>query len=58
MGEYLNEQGYIRLWDKRASGDTVSIVYEFDRNKLIMTESHVKPEDVEIEETKKAFKSF
>ena len=57
-GEYLNDLGYIRLWDKRSSGDTANVVFNFDPNKLVMTESNIDPLEVELEEKKTSFKSF
>tara|TARA_R110002167_G_scaffold238265_1_gene443404 strand:+ start:1268 stop:2251 length:984 start_codon:yes stop_codon:yes gene_type:complete len=57
-GMYLNDLGYIRLWDKRGSGDIVSVVYDFDPHKLIMTESHIDPLDVEIEESTSFSKKY
>lgn len=58
VGEYVNDIGYIRLWDKRASGDVVNVVYNFDENRLIMTESDINPLDVEVEEEKGFSRSF
>ena len=58
VGEYLNDLGYIRLWDKRGSGDTANVVFDFDPNKLVMTESNIDPLDVELEDKKKSFKKF
>jgi len=58
VGEYENDRGYIRLWDKRHSGTTENVVFDFDPNKLVITESNVNPLDVEIEEKKKSFKEF
>ena len=50
VGEYLNDLGYIRLWDKRNSGEVVSVVYDFDPHKLTMKESNINPLDVEVED--------
>ena len=47
--EYEKESGYIRLWNKRDSGNTIDVVYDFYPTRLIMEESTRKPEEVEIE---------
>jgi len=57
-GEYENDRGYIKLWDKRSSGSITNVVFDFNPNKLLITESDVNPEDVEIEDKTKSFKDF
>lgn len=53
--EYEKESGYIRLWNKRDTGNVVNTVYDFYPNRLMIEESVRKPEDVEIESQKGLF---
>ena len=53
--EYEKESGYIRLWNKRDTGNIVNTVYDFYPNRLMIEESVRKPEDVEIESQKGLF---
>jgi hypothetical protein len=54
--EYERDSGYIRLWNKRDSGNTVNVVYDFFANKLKMSESSRDPLEVELkQENTKSF---
>lgn len=43
--EYRKDIGYIRLVNKRGSGNTVNVIYGFDRKRLAMFETTYRPED-------------
>ena len=45
---YRTDVGYLRLFDKRDSGETVNVVYNFDPNTLSMSSSHIDPASIEI----------
>ena len=46
---YRTDIGYIRLFDKRESGETINVVYEFDANTLKMSQHPLlKASDVEV----------
>lgn len=49
-GRDRNDQGYIRLWNKRGSGNVVNVIYNFDSIRLNMTESSIDPSSVDQEE--------
>jgi len=44
---YRTDIGYMRLYDKRESGETINVVYDFDVNTLRMTSSGVDPSTIE-----------
>jgi replicative DNA helicase len=37
--EYMTEKGYIRFFNKRGSGNTINIIYDFDKTMLNITET-------------------
>jgi replicative DNA helicase len=41
--EYDKGRGYIRLVNKRGSGNTVNLIYKFDNKRLIMSQSNEDP---------------
>lgn len=46
---YRTDIGYIRLFDKRESGETINVVYEFDPNTLKMVQHPLlRPSEVEV----------
>lgn len=45
---YRNDLGYLRLFDKRDSGETVNVVYNFDGNTLMMESSGLDPASLEV----------
>jgi hypothetical protein len=51
--EYLNDKGYIRFYNKRGSGNTINLIYEFDSAKLQMTETDNDPMLFEVTKKKK-----
>jgi hypothetical protein len=44
---YRNDLGYLRLFDKRDSGETINVVYNFDSNTLMMESSGLDPATLE-----------
>lgn len=44
---YRTDVGYMRLYDKRESGETINVIYDFDVNTLRMTSSGVDPGTLE-----------
>ena len=44
---YRTDIGYMRLYDKRESGETINVIYDFDVNTLRMTSSGVDPSTIE-----------
>lgn len=53
---YRTDIGYMRMFDKRESGKTINVVYEFDENTLRMQEHKLlKPSDVEVARKNKYF---
>lgn len=51
--EYLTDKGYIRFYNKRGSGNTENIIYEFDKTKLEIIETTLDPRDYELEKKSK-----
>jgi len=49
---YYNNEGYIRMWDKRGTGIVEDVIFDFDPRRLRMTESHKLPRDVEISDNR------
>jgi len=45
---YRNDVGYLRLFDKRDSGETINVVYNFDPNTLMMSSSNIDPASLEV----------
>ena len=45
---YRTDVGYLRLFDKRDSGETINVVYNFDSNTLSMSSSHIEPPSIEV----------
>ena len=43
--EYLEDYGYLRLYDKRGSGKTVDVIYHFDCSTLEIKETDKEPSD-------------
>jgi replicative DNA helicase len=43
-GQYLTDKGYIRFFNKRGSGNTINVIYNFDKATLTITESKEAPE--------------
>jgi replicative DNA helicase len=43
--EYLTDKGYIRFFNKRGSGNTINIIYNFDKNTLNIKETDEEPSD-------------
>jgi len=41
--EYLSDRSYIRLFNKRGSGNTINIIAAFDKHRLLMTETNEDP---------------
>jgi hypothetical protein len=54
-GEYYRDKGYIRLFNKRGSGNTVNVIYDFDCKTLTMKESATDPKLFEQEKRKNLF---
>ncbi len=50
-GMYLKDKGWIRLVDKRGTGEVKDLIYNFDPISLRMTESNEDPQYYEIKET-------
>ena len=48
LTEYRKDIGYIRCFNKRGSGNYTNVVYDFDENTLLMSESYVDPRTVEV----------
>jgi hypothetical protein len=48
LTEYRKDIGYIRCYNKRGSGNYTNVVYDFDENTLLMSESYVDPRTVEV----------
>ena len=48
LTEYSKDQGYIRCYNKRGSGNYTNVVYDFDQKTLLMTESDADPRTVEV----------
>ena len=44
-GQYLTDTGYIRFFNKRGSGNTINVIYKFDKTTLTIEETAEKPED-------------
>jgi predicted ATP-dependent serine protease len=54
--EYLEDKGYVRLYDKRGSGKTVNVIYQFDQTTLEIIETELDPVLYEVKkESKKAW---
>lgn len=53
--EYLEDKGYIRLYDKRGSGKTENVIYEFNSTTLTISETGLDPKLFEVEKKGKAF---
>lgn len=47
--EYLKDEGYIRFFNKRGSGNTVNVVYEFDSKRLEIKETDKDPKMADVE---------
>jgi len=48
LTEYSKNQGYIRCYNKRGSGNYTNVVYDFDQKTLLMTESDTDPRTIEV----------
>jgi len=44
---YMRDYGYLRLVNKRGSGNTVNLIYQFNSKRLIMRQSEHKPDEFE-----------
>jgi replicative DNA helicase len=42
-GEYMTDKGYIRFYNKRGSGNTINVVYKFNKQTLTIEESEEDP---------------
>ena len=47
---YLKNKGYIRFYNKRGSGNTISKIFDFDGSKLWMTETDENPASYELQQ--------
>ncbi len=47
--EYRNDLGYIKCWNKRGTGQTTNIIYQFDSKKLTMSETSLVPFQYEVD---------
>lgn len=52
--EYRKDIGYARMYNKRGSGNTINLIYEFDQLKLLMRETTMEPSDYELDSKDKA----
>ena len=50
--EYRNDLGYIKCWNKRGTGQTTNIIYEFDPKKLTMKGTNLPPFKFEVDAKK------
>lgn len=48
--QYRNDKGYIRFYNKRGTGNTISKIFDFDSTKLWMTETDENPAQYELEQ--------
>jgi len=55
---YYDRKGYIRFFNKRGSGKTINIIYEFDPRTLTMTQTEDDPNSCEVDLKKKMKKDF
>lgn len=46
--EYRKDVGYLRLVNKRGSGNTINTIYDFDPRRLLMTQSTITPHEVDL----------
>lgn len=53
--EYLTDKGYIRFYNKRGSGNTINVIYDFDRTKLEIIETALDPKLYEMDSKKSKF---
>jgi replicative DNA helicase len=54
--EYENDRGFIKFFNKRGSGNTINVIYNFDCNKLLITESSQDPKSLSDTKEKNSFK--
>ena len=47
--EYLRDEGHIRYWGKRNTGNVINLVYDFDPMKLTLNESPKDPKLMEVD---------
>jgi replicative DNA helicase len=50
--EYMSDKGYLRLYDKRGSGQTVNVIYDFNPLTLSMTQTDHDPKLFEVQKKK------
>lgn len=50
--EYLNDKGYIKFFNKRGSGNTVNVIYDFDKSTLNIKETNEDPIIYEVDKKK------
>lgn len=50
--EYLTDKGYIKFFNKRGSGNTVNVIYDFDKSTLTMKETNEDPILYEVDKKK------
>lgn len=58
--EYRNDKGYMRFYNKRGSGKTINIIYDFSPQQLMLREADVNPNifEVDIRRIKKTEQMF
>lgn len=52
--KYLRDKGWISFYDKRGTGETIDIIYNFDSATLSIEETNELPEYYEVKEDKKS----
>jgi hypothetical protein len=52
-GGYEDDVGYIWMHDKRGTGKVVRLIYKFNNLRLIMTETGIEPDSVELKKESK-----
>ncbi len=50
--EYLTDKGYIKFFNKRGSGNTVNVIYDFDKTTLTIKETNEDPMLYEVDKKK------
>ena len=53
--EYERDRGFIKFFNKRGSGNTVNVIYNFDPTKLLISESGEDPNSLTEPKTKTKF---
>lgn len=53
--EYMSDKGYVRMYNKRGSGNTINVIYDFDYTTLMIKETDEEPANYDVKKDKKNF---